>query len=164
MRTTREFRLSLGIIGATAVLLIALVFVIQARYRQSRLLDAGRLAGALTQYARDVRSRGEPLPASVTLDALVRSGHLRPEDAKPFEGVKVIFHADADESHPRSLLVEAHMRDGFVLAGMADGSVQGFSPHMFEEFRKTQQDDAANGSQPVRSETNATSAAAGSRR
>jgi hypothetical protein len=153
-------------IAAVALLFVALVLFIQARHGQEHAVDGGRLMTALAEYAREVRSRGEPLPASITMETLVRSGHLRPEDAKPFDGAELTFYADADETRPQSVLAVARMPDGTVLAVMADGSVQGFARSRWEEYSKSlgQPNGAANRSQPIRSETNQSSPAAGSGR
>ena len=137
MNQTRIRRLTLAILAALVAGVVAVVAFIQLGYRQPGLVNGDRLVAALAQYAKDLRSHGQPLPSSVTLDTLIGSGYLRPEDAKPFEGVSVIFHSDAKEAYPQSILVEAHMPDGLVLVVLADGSVQALTPERFEEFRKT---------------------------
>ena len=150
-------RLTFATIAALVLVGVGVVVFLPFRYRQQSLVNGDRFTTALAQYVKDLRSHGQPLPPSITLDALVQSGYLQLEDAKPFEGVTVIFHSDANESHPQSLLVEAHMPDGFVLAVLADGSVQGFTPERFEAFRKnTGQSRPLNGSHPIRPETNQT--------
>jgi hypothetical protein len=103
------------------------------------------------------------------LDGLVRLGYLKSKDARAFAGVKIVFHGDADETHPQRILVETAMPDGILIAVMGDGSVQQFSPQRYEAYKREvgevgQPGGAANGSQPVRGETNRTSSAAGSRR
>jgi hypothetical protein len=107
---------------------------------------------ALAEYRRDCQTRGEPVPSSVTLDALVRSGHLRREDTKAFEGVTVVFHSDADETQPQSILAAARMPDGTWNVVMGDGSVQQLTPARYNEIRRNSGQPASgtNSHQPSR--------------
>jgi hypothetical protein len=103
------------------------------------------------------------------LDTLVRLGFLRLEDAKAFDGVKVTFHSEADETRPEMMPVEALMPDGMVIAVMGDGSIQQFSGQRYEAYKKgagenSQPNGAANRSHPVSPQTNSTPATAGSGR
>jgi hypothetical protein len=165
MNEARIRRLTFGILAALAVGVVALVLFIEFGYRQQASVNGDRLVAALAQYAKDLHSHGQRLPSSVTLDTLVGGGYLQPEDAKPFAGVKLIFHSDASEADPRSILMEAHMPDGTVLAVLADGSVQALTRERFEEFSRTNgQGRAAGGSRLVPPETNRAAPAAGANR
>ena len=125
-------------------------------------LPLERFTAAAHKFSRE---RGANHSAVLLCD-LVSGGYLSVVDAEHFEGAKVMVYPNADERDPQMFLVEAQARDGFVYALLADGSIQGFSPQRLEELRKStgQRGGPANGSQPIRSETNATSSAAGSRR
>ncbi len=154
MNETQIRRLTFGLLAALLVGVVAVVLYIEFGSRQQASVNGDRLVAALAQYAKDLRSHGQPLPSSVTLDTLVGSGYLQPEDAKPFAGVNVIFHSDASEAYPQSILMQAHMPDGTVLAVLADGSVQALTRERFEEFTRTNsQHRSANGSLPIRPET-----------
>ena len=166
MNWSRLLKLSVVTSLGVLVVFVAALLVVQAIVGRTPSIDGKRYMAGLTQYAQDLRSRGEPLPPSITLDELVRGGYLRTEDARPFEHAEVTFYTDADETRPMSVLMEARMPDGQVHAVLGDGSVQQFPAGRWQEHLKGigQQDGAAKGSQPIRSETNRTSSAAGSRR
>jgi hypothetical protein len=148
----RLSRFSLATIGVIGVALVALLMFAAIGYRQGPVVDGDRLAKALSEYVRDIRKGGKPLPSSITLDLLVRSGHLRAEDAKPFEGVTVVFHPEATETQPQSMLVEAWMPDGSLVALNGDGSVQQYSPRRYQEYRQSisQPGGATNASPSIR--------------
>src|ERR1051326_8547122 len=143
--------------------LVTMLLFASGCQRSSSPMNGDRFPAGLAAYARDLRSRGEQIPNSVSLDNLVRLGYLTAADAQPFEGVKLVFHSDADETHPQKILVDATMRDGTQFAVMGDGSVQQFPIQTLKEALG-QPGGAANRSQPVGSQTNGTSAAAGSGR
>jgi len=84
-----------------------------------------------------------------------------------FDGIEVTFFAGASETSPQAILAVARQRadDKQVTCLLADGSVAGFSRSRYEEMLKNSgQVGPANGGQPIRSGTNTTSSAAGSRR
>lgn len=134
MRVTR----SSGLIFIVGLLACLALFYFAAKPSK----DASRVNGdlfvrALANYARDCRTRGQPLPQSVTLEDLVRGGYLRTEDAGTFEGVAVTFFTDApDETRPQNILVAARLPDGTVQVVLGDGSVQAFTAQRFAEHLK----------------------------
>jgi len=154
-----------GIAGGLAVLAVILI-LIEARPRPTPLINGQRLANAMARYTKDLHSRGEALPPTITLDTLVGQGYLSAEDTKPLQGVDLVFHTDAVDTNPQMILVEARMPDGQMQAVLADGSVQQFSRSRWAEVQKNvgQQDSAANQGQPLTSVTNSTPVAAGSGR
>lgn len=123
-------------IAAVLALFFAVVLVVPHGSRKAPAFDGARLVTALQGYVRDLVARGEPVPPSIALESLVRSGHLQPADLQPFEGARVVVHTDADENRPQSLLMEAWMPDGSVLVVLSDGSVQSMSRKRFEESQK----------------------------
>jgi hypothetical protein len=132
----RISRFSLATSAAAAVVFTVLVITAQNRARPTGTIDGQRFVTALADYARDCRKRGEPVPPTVTLSGLVRSGYLRQEVGEAFQGVKVVFHGDADETRPGSILVEATMPDGSLIAVLGDGGVQQLSPQRYKQQRK----------------------------
>lgn len=154
-----------GIAGGLAVLAMILI-IFDARPRPTALINGERLANAMARYTKDLHSRGEALPPTITLDALVGQGYLSAEDTKPLQGFELVFHTGALDTNPQMVLVEARMPDGQMQAVLADGSVQIFSRSRWAELQRNvgQQDDAASRGQPSRSEPNSAPSAAGSGR
>ena len=129
------------------------------------MLNAPKLISALQAFSRDQTTGGRRLPPEISLQDLVRGGYLTTNDVRAFEGMEVMFSTQADESHPQMILARARTPDGQFICLSAEGSVQGLSRSRYEElYTNLGQGRAANGSQPIRSETNGTSGAAGSRR
>jgi hypothetical protein len=98
---------------------------------------------------------------------LVGGGYLTTNDVAAFDGMEVTFFSPHDDGGPQLILAVARPRtpDGQYICLLADGSVQQWSRSRYEDMRTNLgQEGAANGSQPIRSETNATSPVAGSHR
>jgi hypothetical protein len=163
-----RIRRLLVIAFAGIVFVVVLVLVVSAYWerKQTPFQNAPKLISALQAFSRDQAAAGRRLPPEVSVDDLLRGGYLTTNDVRAFEGMEVTFSTQADESHPQMILARARMPDGQFICALADGSVQGVSRERYEELRTNlgQPDGAANGSQPVHSETNRTSAAAGSGR
>jgi hypothetical protein len=139
-----------GIFGGLALLGMILI-LFEARPRPTPLINGERLANAMARYTKDLHSRGEALPRTITLDTLVGQGYLSAEDTKPLQGVELIFHTDAADTNPNMLLVEARMPDGQMQAVLADGSVQQFSPSAWAAIQRNvgQPQHGADPSQPI---------------
>ena len=73
---------------------------------------------------RDHVSRGQPLPASVTLRDLVGGGYISDDEVRSLEGADVTFYPTAGDCNPQVILVRVRMPDGVQIAAMADGSIQ----------------------------------------
>jgi hypothetical protein len=163
-----RIRRLLVIACAGIALVVVLVVVVSAYWerKQTPFQNAPKLISALQAFSRGQAAAGRRLPPEVSMEDLLRGGYLTTNDVRAFEGMEVTFSTEADESHPEMILARARMPDGQFICALADGSVQGVSRERFEELRTHlgQQDGAANRSQPVSSETNRTSAAAGSGR
>ncbi len=106
------------------------------------------------------------MPQSVSLDYLVSHGYISSNSVRAFEGMETRVWFGVSETEPQKVLMSARQPDGRVIGTLADGSVHQFSAQSFAEHLKQtgQQDGAANRSQPIRSETNQPSGAAGSGR
>jgi len=116
---------------------VALALLITFGYRGLHA-DNNRLGMALVKYVGDYRSRGKPLPLSVTIDDLVQSGYLQPADARIFKGVSIVVFGAADETTSQNLLVAALLPDGNIVAVMADGSVQHITRARYETYLQDQ--------------------------
>jgi len=149
-------------------LVVVLVLAVSAYWegKQTPFQNAPKLISALQAFSRDQAAASRRLPPEISLQDLLRGGYLTTNDLRALEGMEVTFSTQADESHPQMILARARTPDGQFICLLADGSVQGFSRERYEEMRTHlgQLGGAANGSQPIRSETNSTSPAAGSRR
>ena len=156
------------IASAGIALVVVLVLAVSAYWERKQTLfqNGPKLISALQAYSRDQAAAGRRLPPEVSLQDLLRGGYLTTNDVRAFEGMEVAFSTQADDGHPQMILARARTPDGQVICLMADGSVQGFSASRYKEMLENsgQLSGAANGSQPIRSETNSIPAAAGSHR
>ncbi len=145
---------------------IAALAVTSCSPRQEQFQDFPGLLSAMQAFSRDLTNRGRPLPQSVSLNDLVSQGYISSNSVRAFQGMEVKIWFGINETEPQKVLMSARLPNGSVSATLADGSVHQFSAQSFaEHLKKTgQQGGAANGSQPIRSETNSTSGAAGSGR
>jgi hypothetical protein len=163
-----KIRRVLVIASAGIALVVVLVLAVSAHWEHQQIpfQNAPKLISALQAFSRDQAAAGRRLPPEVSLQDLLRGGYLTTNDVRAFEGMDVAFSTQAEESRPEMILARARMPDGQFICVLADGSVQGVSRERYEELRASlgQPDGAANGSQPVRSETNSTSGATGSAR
>ena len=163
-----KVRRLLVIAGAGIALVVFLVLAVSAYWerQQTPFQNAPKLISALQTFSRDQAAAGRRLPAEISLQDLLRGGYLTTNDVRAFGGMEVTFSTQADENHPQMILARARTPDGQFICLLVDGSVQTLSRSRYEDMRTNlgQPDGAANGSQPIRSETNSTSGAAGSRR
>ena len=83
-----------------------------------------KLAAAEQSYVRDHASRGQPLPASVTLQDLLSGGYVTTDEVRSLAGADVVFYPTVTEATPQAILVRVRMPDGTEMAVLADGSVQ----------------------------------------
>ncbi len=147
----------------------ALALAVTACSRQQKSLehfqDLPGLLSALQAFSRDITNRGQPLPQNIALDELVSGGYISSNSVRAFEGMEVKIWLGVSEAQPQEVLMSARLPDGSVTATLADGSVQQFSAQAFaQHLKKTgQKNGAANQSQPVATDTNQPSTAAGSR-
>ena len=154
------------VIPAVILAAIAVLAVTSCSPRQEQFQDLPGLLSAMKAYSQDFANRGLPLPQSVSLDDLVSHGYISSNSVRAFEGMKARVWFGVSETEPEKVLMCARQPDGTVIATLANGSVHQYSSQSFTEHLKQtgQQDDTANRSQPLRTETNQTPAAAGSGR
>jgi hypothetical protein len=154
------------VVSALILAAIVALAVTSCSPRQEQFQDLPGLLSAMQAFSRDFTNRGQPLPQSVSLDDLVSHGYISSNSVRAFEGMETKVWLTANPAIMSSVVMSARLPDGSVSAALADGSVQQFSAQSFaEHLKKTgQQDGAANRSQPIRSETNQPSGAAGSGR
>src|SRR5579864_7234585 len=115
------------ILIAGAVVLAAVVGAVYfcvANPKPSGRVDALMVMAARDQYARDLKAQGSPLPASVSLQELLRRRLLRPTDVSGFDGAEVAVSLNLASLTPNSVLMSARMPDGAELDLLNDGSVR----------------------------------------
>jgi len=83
-----------------------------------------KLGVAEQHYVRDRVSRGQPLPASVTLRDLVSGGYISADEVRSLNGADVTFYPAVTDATPQAILVRVRMPDGVEMALTADGSAQ----------------------------------------
>jgi hypothetical protein len=157
-------RLILYLVLAVAIAVAGFLGITAYSTRQPPVFEnSAKLIAAMQAFARDHETLGKPLPTSVTIRELVDGGYLKATDVRVFEGMEVSLSFTADGTRPQEIMFSARLPDGTIHCQLADGS---FLQVTEQAYRKqvSQQGGAANGSQPIRSETNRTSSAAGSRR
>jgi hypothetical protein len=112
-----------GLLVAVAALVsVALISHWQRSERTFKILP--KLAVAEQSYVRDHVSRGQPLPASVTVQDLVRGGYVSADEVRSLAGADVTFYPTVTDTTPQAILVRVRMADGVEMAVMADGSFQ----------------------------------------
>ena len=160
----------LALAGTALVAVVAVVLALSAYWegKQPVFTNASKLTAALQAFSHDRVTNGPQAHREVSLQDLVAGGYLTTNDVTAFEGIDVTFFAGASETSPQAILAVARQRtdEKLVTCLLADGSVAGFSRSRYEEMLRNsgQLGGPANGSQPARSETNRTPAAAGSGR
>jgi hypothetical protein len=87
-------------------------------------VDAAKIVSAAWSYSGDLRSKGRPVPESVTLAELIQLGFLAEADVSGFAGMEVSVNLHADPNRPKDVLLRARLRDGTELITLADGTVQ----------------------------------------
>jgi hypothetical protein len=125
-----------------------------------------KLMSAATAFSQALSEKGQAVPSTVSATELITGGYITPRDITGFRGWDVRIWLSARDTWPQSILMSAQLPGGRINAMLADGSIQQFWLQDFQAHLQTsgQQDGAANRSQPVRAETNQTSAGAGSGR
>ena len=153
-------------ISAVILVAIATLAVTSCSPRQEQFQDLPGLLSAMKAYSLAQTNQGLALPQSVSLDYLVSHGYISSNSVRAFEGMETRVWFGVSETEPEKVLMSARQSDGRVIATLADGSVHQFSAQSFAaHLKKTgQQEGAANRSQPIGSETNQPSGAAGSGR
>jgi hypothetical protein len=118
----------LGVLAAlVAAYIVSIIPNFRHRAERRRVVAAlqsvphDRLNTAVQSFKRDRK----PTDSTVPLRELVSGGYLRAEDIRGLEDRDVTVSLSADETMPQMILIRVHSTDGFDIALMADGSVQG---------------------------------------
>jgi hypothetical protein len=109
-----------------AVLLVCIVggsLGLIAYWQRPQPVDGPAIAQGVADFCIRQRARGMALPASITLQELVKEGFLQPEAIRGFGGTEVTIALQVDERNPQSILMQAHLPDGSRVEALGDGSV-----------------------------------------
>ncbi|HWY76719.1 MAG TPA: hypothetical protein VN281_13940 [Verrucomicrobiae bacterium] len=110
------------LVGLVAVVVAGLIYFSPSG---SGRVDASKIIAAARVYTAELRSRGAPLPASVTLEELIGKGYLKRDDVSGFKGVEVEVYLVGNTNQPGPpVLMRARMPDGHDMVVLSDGSVQ----------------------------------------
>jgi hypothetical protein len=122
MNIRRLFLIAGALVVAAAVVCVALI----SHWQRSRptFKNAAGLVAAAQAFSRDQAARGQPLPASVSLDELVNGGYVPTNEVRAFDGMDVTIYPTASDADPTAILVRVRMPDGTQIAVMGDASVQ----------------------------------------
>jgi hypothetical protein len=118
----RRFIIIAGVLLVVAAL-ASTALILHWQHSQS-VVRFHELASAVQSYSRDHISRGQPLPASVTLRDLVSGGYIPTKDVRAFDGLDVAFYPTVSDSDPQAVLVRVRMSDGSQIVALSDGSIQ----------------------------------------
>ena len=112
----------LATMAAVLGLAASLVYV-GSSARRTGGFDGARLMEAARAYTQDHRARRVPVPATVSVETLIRAGWLRESDVSGLKGMEVEIHLEADETHPGEALARMRTPDGHEIVLLSDGSV-----------------------------------------
>jgi hypothetical protein len=116
--------LVIGVLLAVVVVLGSVALVFHWQHSEQTFNVLPKLALAEQHFVRDLASRGQPLPTSVTLQDLVTSGYISTDEVRPLEGADVTFYPRAIDTSPQTILIRVRMSDGSEIVALADGSVE----------------------------------------
>lgn len=116
---------SLRILSVVALLAaIAAMSYLRTASRTAGEFNGAKLLEATRAYAQELRARGTPVPATVSLQELLQRGLLQETDVSLLQGMDVRINLAADASRPADVLVRVQMPDGREIVALTDGSVQ----------------------------------------
>jgi len=104
--------------------LASVALVVHWQHSEQTFKILPTLAAAERRYVDDHVSRGQPLPASVTLRDLAGAGYISADDVRSLDGAEVTFYPTVTNATPQAVLVRVRMSDGSEIVALADGSVQ----------------------------------------
>ena len=104
--------------------LVSWLLVVHWEHSEQMFKILPKLAAAEQHYLRDLLSRGQPLPDTVTLRDLVSAGYISTDDVRSLDSADVTFYPTVTGANPGEILVRVRMSDGIETDAMADGSVQ----------------------------------------
>ena len=120
-------RLLIGVVGFIVAVVIALAVAIPAAVAKRSVAGLRQLSEVISvvpTISRDRTTRGQRLPASVSLRELIASGNIRASNVPALNGMEITLVFSPDEVHADQTLVR--VLDGnsvIAVARMADGKI-----------------------------------------
>lgn len=108
---------ALALMAAVALIHFSATDTGPAQREYMVVMEAARLHG------QDLRARGLPVPASVTLKELLQKGLVREELVSGLSALDVTVSLATDEIDPAGVLMRVRFPDGSEIVAMGDGSV-----------------------------------------
>ncbi len=110
-------------IALAIMIAAALIYWFATSKESSAKFNGAAIVAAARDYTRDLKSRNQPIPKSVTLDDLVEHHFLTPSQVEAFSGAKTTVMLMANMSDPASILMHVHFSDGTEFVLLTDGNV-----------------------------------------
>jgi hypothetical protein len=118
-------RMTIAIAAAVAIMVAAgLVYLLVVSKDTGGRFNGAAIVAAARSYTQDLRARKQPIPQSVSLDELVASHFLKPDDVAAFRGLKATVMLTTDDRGLKAELMRVHLADGGEIVLLADGTVQ----------------------------------------
>jgi hypothetical protein len=118
-------RMTIAITGAVGIMVAAgLVYLLVVSKDTAGRFNGAAIVAAARAYTKDLEARRQPIPPSVTLDELVASHFLKPEDAAAFRGLKATVMLTSADRGPKAQLMRVRLPDGSEVVLLGDGTVQ----------------------------------------
>ena len=120
-------RLLIGVVGFIVAVVIALAVAIPAAVAKRSVAGSRQLSEVISvvpTFSRDRTTRGQRLPASVSLRELIASGYIRASNVPALNGMEITLGFSPDEVYADQTLVR--VLDGnsvIAVARMADGKI-----------------------------------------
>ena len=120
-------RLLIGVVGFIVAVVIALAVAIPAAVAKRSVAGLRQLSEVISvvpTISRDRTTRGQRLPASVSLRELIASGYVRASNVPALNGMEITLVFSPDEVYADQTLVR--VLDGnsvIAVARMADGKI-----------------------------------------
>lgn len=112
-----------GVAVLAAVILVGSLIYLGYSNRPAGQVNGLKLIAAAKTYADSFKSKGQAVPATVSLPELISRGLVTESDVSGFAGMEVTINLLADSSDPKAVLILARLPDGREFVTLTDGSV-----------------------------------------
>ena len=86
-------------------------------------VNATRILEAAESYSNELKSKGAPVPPTVSLKELLDQGLLAEKDLGMLADTEVTVSLSADWGRPQDIIIKAYLPDSQKIVALADGSV-----------------------------------------
>src|SRR5664280_385621 len=101
MKLSVKVKRVLGIVTVAAVMMIVCgVNYVQTHSPHPGMGEYRKVLAAASEYSHRLKAQGLAVPASVTLEELIKRGVLRKRDVRGFDGLHVSISLKPDETRP----------------------------------------------------------------